>query len=795
MTEGTCVEVAVPRPVWKTFAYLLPSGMAAGTLEGCRVEVPFGRERLEGWIWKRVRPPQGIPLRSVESRLDSVPAVPRAVLELVRWAADYYAAPPGLMMAAAFPPGGGASMRRMVRATLEVPAGASLKGVPDGPCAVPAGDLAPGYPSWSALMSGLSRLEADGLVETWLEPVPGRVRRSGRMVSPAVPPGELARMAGMLRRKAPAQAAILEKLSRSGEPVAAGVLLRETGASRTSLDAVIRSGAATEVEEQVEGIIERCRALAGAAVAEPEPEQVAALAALSASPSGVFLLHGVTGSGKTEIYLRAIREVIDRGRQAVVLVPEISLTPQLMARFETRFPGRVAVMHSAMSASDRLRSWSDLSRGIRSIAIGPRSAVFAPLARTGIIIVDEEHDPSYKQQEQPRYNARDLAVIRGSIEGVPVILGSATPSLESWGNASSGKYALLTLTRRAGGRPMPVVRAASAPDGGCAEGAVPPEILSELAATRERGEQAILLINRRGFSPVRICSVCGHGETCPECGIGPTFHARGAILRCHHCGWWMNAPASCPGCGSGRFLTEGPGVQKVEAFLASALPDLRVMRLDRDTVSSPGANWSILRRFAEGDADVLLGTQMVAKGHDFPGVTLVGILAADLALSFPDFRASERAFQLVMQASGRAGRGQSPGRVIVQTMRPDSFSAALAQDYPAFLAGELPARRLLGYPPYGHVVRFLWSGQDARKVAESARATMCGVSLQPGVKVFQPAPAILGRLRGRWRYSSIARSPGRAGLRKLIQETLASFDALGSKGVMLDVDVDPVDLL
>ncbi|MDM7991750.1 MAG: primosomal protein N' [Candidatus Fermentibacter sp.] len=790
MPDATAVEVAVPRPVWRTFTYLLPSGMAGGVLEGCRVEVPFGREKLTGWIWGRSTSLPADGVKTVESRLDCVSALPRPVLELARWAADYYSAPPGMMMASASPPGAGAGLRREVRRT----AGRAAAGDPvleglDGSAFVPVDGLAHGFSSRSVLMSHLSSLASSGAVECRLSPAPARRTSAGMAVAPCLPPAELAGMAERLRRKAPAQASILEILSRSDERITVSSLLREAGASRASLDAVVKAGAAAVSPAEAAGT---GVSLAGAEVAELEPGQLEAVSRISGAKGGVFLLHGVTGSGKTEVYLRAIAGVVARGLQAVVLVPEISLTPQLTARFERRFPGMVAVMHSALSTGERLRAWSALAAGEKCIAIGPRSAVFAPLARTGIIIVDEEHDSSYKQQEQPRYNARDLAVVRGFLEGVPVVLGSATPSLESRGNADSGKYEILTLPGRAGGRPMPSVKPVRPGDYGSV---VPPEMLTAVSDAWHRGEQSILLLNRRGFAPTRICAGCGRREDCPECAVAPTYHARGGILRCHHCGWWTMAPRDCPSCGCTRFVTEGPGVQRVEAFLAGALPGIRILRLDRDTSSSAGATWEILGRFAEGGADVLLGTQMVAKGHDFPGVTLVGILSADMALAIPDFRASERAFQLVMQAAGRAGRGSIPGIVLVETLRPETLAAAIAQDYGAFLESELPARKLLGYPPYGRIVRFVWSGPVEARVAAAAKSCMDALEPPPGARVFPPAPAILPRLRGKWRYSALARSDSRAALRRLVQDALASFEAAGSKGVMFDVDVDPTDLL
>ncbi len=787
------VEVAVPRPLPGTLTYLLPGRMAAGRLEGCRVQVPLGPSSLVGWIWSASSGtvPEGV--REVSARLDPVCVLPRPLFLLVRWAAGYYAAPPGLTMAASLPPGAAARLDSTVRLADGVASGRAGGFLEPG-STVRATSLLEHFADRSEMCSRLAELESAGLVVMGAE-IPSRPARAGAvLVGSPLPPGELVSAAGRLSRRAPAQAAILMQLAASPGPVPRKLLLARADASARSLDALVASGAVCVEEETVPPLSGRIAGLAGDPVRRLEQGQIEAVEEIGrAGPGVAVLLRGATGSGKTEVYMGAISGVIESGRQALVLVPEISLTPQLIARFERRFPGRIAVLHSAMRDSERLAAWSALSTGGASVAIGARSAVFAPLRRPGLIVVDEEHDSGYKQQEAPRYNARDMAVVRAALEGVPVVLGSATPSLESWGNSLKGRYRLVSLPSRVAGRPFPVVRTVpwSRREGG---NDLPPELVEALARRLDAGEQAIVLVNRRGFAPSRICTACGGREVCPECGITPTYHSRGSVLRCHHCGWWRAAPARCPACGGGRFSTEGPGVQKIESLLRREIPSLRIMRMDADTVSSPGARWDMLEAFASHGADVLLGTQMVAKGHDFPRVTLVGILAADMALAFPDFRAAERAFQLVAQAAGRAGRGVSPGEVIVQTADPEAFSAALRQDYDAFLASEMPVRETLGYPPHGRIIRFLWTSRDEGEARRAAERD-CSGAFPGSVRITGPSAAILRRLAGRWRFSALARSASGRDLREAARIVRESFQRFPARGVRFDVDVDPLDLL
>ena len=400
------------------------------------------------------------------------------------------------------------------------------------------------------------------------------------------------------------------------------------------------------------------------------PEQSAALAAVGELGGGgpsTLLLYGVTGSGKTEVYLQAIAKELEAGRGTIVLVPEISLTPQTVSRFASRFGDMVAVLHSALSDGERYDEWHRIRSGAARVAVGPRSAVWAPVKDLGLIVVDEEHEPSYKQEDNPRYSARDVAVLRGAVEGAKVVLGSATPSLESWRNAETGKYRLASITRRAGAGTLPGVRLVDLGEDGAGGAIFSRDLIDAISLRLDRGEQTILFLNRRGFSRQYVCAACGWTATCPACDLAYTYHRADSCLRCHVCGGWTELPAKCPDCGGAEFACQGIGTQRAEAALRKCFPRASVLRMDADSTSRRSSHDDILGAFRRGEADILVGTQMIAKGLDFPNVTLVGVLNADSTLSLPDFRASERAFQLFAQVSGRAGRAELPGEVLIQT--------------------------------------------------------------------------------------------------------------------------------
>ncbi len=408
--------------------------------------------------------------------------------------------------------------------------------------------------------------------------------------------------------------------------------------------------------------------------------------------------------------------------------------------------------------------------------------------------MDEEHDSSYKQNELPRYNSRDVAVVRGTMEGIPVILGSASPSMESYGNAVYGKYHLLELDSRIDGIPMPSTILVD--EGSMHHPLLSDKLLKGIGRRTARGEQSIILINRRGFSPTQMCRNCGHREECPNCGVTLTYHRKGQVLRCHYCNHWKAAMIRCPECGFDEFAHMGPGIQKVEEYLRKLLPETRVIRMDADTTRGKDAHWDILSRFGQGEGDVLLGTQMVAKGHDFPGVTLVGVISADMGLAFPDFRAAERTFQLILQVAGRAGRGKIPGEVIIQTHDPNNpvIRAAAYHDFADFWKRESRIRKIFGYPPFGYLVRFVWSGLDKGRVQKAANASVRSIG-KGDTCISDVLEAAFPRINRRWRWSAIAKSPSRKTLARISHEVRKQFNSIPHKGVRLEIDVDPYHLL
>ncbi len=538
------------------------------------------------------------------------------------------------------------------------------------------------------------------------------------------------------------------------------------------------------------------------APAAPTAEQSAALERIrDAVESNAFrpqLLHGVTGSGKTEVYLQAIARALEKGRRALVLVPEIALTPQLVARFRARFGGQrqIAVLHSGLSDGERYDAWRAIAAGAVEIVIGARSAVFAPLSNLGIIVVDEEHEASYKQAEGFRYHARDLALLRGQMEGATVLLGSATPALTSYQRAREGQLDYLLLTGRVGGRPLPAVELLDLRENPPA-GVLAPPLAEALTAVVARGEQALLLLNRRGFAPFLLCADCGTTFRCPNCEITLTFHQGERQLRCHYCDYRERPAELCPVCNGLNIVPQGAGTERLEEELAALLPGARIARMDRDTTTRKGTHRSLVERMLSGDIDVLVGTQMVAKGHDFPNVTLVGVASADATLNLPDFRSAERTFALLSQVAGRAGRGAQPGRVLIQTFSPDHYAleCAATHDYAAFAEQELAFRRELGYPPFGHLVNLVFSGNDADKVESAANRLAAGLApLAAGVELLGPAPCPLARLRGRHRRQLLLKSTTRPPLRRLLGLLPPLQKALPAT-VSLAVDVDPVDML
>ena len=510
------------------------------------------------------------------------------------------------------------------------------------------------------------------------------------------------------------------------------------------------------------------------------------------------LLHGVTGSGKTEVYLQAIAHELSYGRGAIVLVPEISLTPQTVRRFAGRFGGKVAVLHSALSDGERYDEWHRIRTGEARVVVGPRSAVFAPVRDLGLIVVDEEHDTSYKQDETPRYNARDVAVMRGFFEKCKVVLGSATPSLESWHNVRQGKYTIASMAERVAGHSMPDVHVINIEEE-CSERESAPIfskfLLDAIGERMRRGEQTILFLNRRGYSRVLECKACGHVMSCPQCSVAYTYHSADSCLRCHICGGWTTPPAACPECGAREFSYTGVGTQRAEQALQKCFPHARILRMDADSTSRKHSHDDILSRFRAREADILIGTQMIAKGLDFPNVTLVGVLNADASRNMPDFRAAERTFQLIAQVSGRAGRAEKPGEVFIQTFHPEDPVIQLAAEarFDGFADAELKDRKDAGLPPYMKFATALFRAKDEQLVQRWADLYAKSLAKYPGLTVSEAMPPALERAEGWYRYQVQIRAAASkqiaAAWRWIVQARPAP------KNLRIALDIDAVNVM
>ena len=658
-----------------------------------------------------------------------------------------------------------------------------------------------GVPPLSSEMLELTRFVSDYYLCSWGEAIaaatPVAMRERPRPVArrlPAADPGSLPARAVARRR-------LLELLPRAGATVALGEL---NPSLRRAAQGLTRQGWIEIVDG---GSPPAAKAEPGAPAAAPTPtaaqDRVLALLAPSLAEDGFapFLLFGATGSGKTEVYLRAAHAVLERGRSVLYLVPEIGLTPLLIAKIEARFPGRTELLHSALPRRRRWEAWERIRRGESRLVLGTRSAIFAPLESLGLIVVDEEQDSSYKQAETPRYSGRDLAVVRARSAGAAVLLGSATPSMESFRHARAGRYTLLRLGGRIEERPLPEVEIVDMRDEYRDLNevtALSRRLVERLRVCLERDEQALILRNRRGWAAALLCPECGERVLCERCSVAMTWHRHEARLRCHYCAAEHPHPRCCPHCGESPLRELGEGTERIEDALRMALPAARIERMDRDSTRRKGAQERVLRRFDAGEIDVLVGTQMIAKGHDFPRVTLVGVVSADQSLGLPDFRAAERTFQLLTQVAGRAGRGERPGRVVVQAFDPDHAVLELAarQDYEAFYDREIRYRAALRYPPIAALVRLVIHDLDAGRVAEWAEtvAEALREAAQGRLIVSGPGPAPIERIRGRYRQHILVRSAGR---RRLVESVDAALESLGRRVPRraLQVDVDPLSVL
>jgi primosomal protein N' (replication factor Y) len=814
------VDVALPLPIYRTFTYRVEGSVPAA---GTRVLVPFQRGERIGWV---VGPGDSGPIRGLKcvlSVLEDGPSVPADLLELCRWMADYYVAPLGIAIRAALPSVLSDVSRDYV--TLRRDPGPELRPRErrmvdalrsrEGPVGVRMLRQALGMGSiWPEIRS----LEARGALEHRTVPPTEPSVKTRKVVRIARHLEDLAERENLFGRAA-RQREAFELLEASGGEADLAHLLSGEGFSRGVVGGLEEKGLVELVDEEEMRDPFADMTLPAPLALDPTDHQRAALQGLVAALDGTptpFLLQGITGSGKTLVYIELIRAALARGRTAIVLVPEIALTPQTASRFRAHFGDQVAVLHSGLSDGERYDAWRSLRAGDRRVAVGARSALFAPLADLGVVVVDEEHDGSYKQSEAPRYHARDLAIMRARANRAVCVLGSATPSLETWNNARTGKFSRLSLPERVGGARLPAVRVIDlrvgrgAPGGGPAASAsnaavLGDELVEAIRARLRRTEQVILLHNRRGYSSFVQCRECGDVEQCANCSISLTYHRVTHRLLCHHCRYEEPAPSRCGRCGSTDLSFRGLGTEQVERVAAETFPGARIARMDVDTTSGKWAHQRILDRVERGEVDILLGTQMIAKGLDFPRVTLVGVVNADVGIHLPDFRASERTFQLLSQVAGRAGRGRLGGEVIIQTSLPDHYAvrAAVAHAHEAFAERELAERESPPYPPWVRIANVILSSPSQRLAAAASERAVAWLSARlaerPGVEgaepeIVGPAPSPIEKLHGRWRWHFLLRSRSSRALGEAARALAEGFK-LPPGDVRMALDRDPVALL
>ena len=789
------VEVALPLPLQSTFTYRVPEGVGVPS-RGVRVLVPFGPRRVIGLVTGQasVLPDT---LKDVLEVLDEVPLVPPPLLDLAAWMAEHYLAPPGECYRLVLPPAGVRASRAIVRLAEATPR--PVAGGPDPDPLVEA--LREGPLRLSTLAKRLGRDPTARLARLRRE---GRVEVEQDLARPGFRQIRIALLTAAARESKPkgrAQAEVLGRLTAAGGRAPVADVVRDRPSLRGALVRLIAHGAVLLEEERA---VRTPDMLEGPAKLRPEAttDQRAALEPILDAVGGgfaPFLLHGVTGSGKTEVYFRAIERVLEQGRSALLLVPEIALTPLLVRAAVGRLGGIVSVLHSELSAGERHDQWWRLREGDARVAIGARSAVFAPLPELGLVIVDEEHEAAYKQDESPRYHGRDVAVMRARLEGAVVLLGSATPSLESNHNARTGKYRRLVLPSRIGSQGMArvdIVDRRKALKAG-SDPILTPALRDALAERVERKEQSLLLLNRRGYATSLLCRECGLQAMCPNCSVALTLHKGGRVALCHYCAYETGSPRACGSCQGEYLRLTGYGTEKVLEAVKAALPQARVERLDRDLAVRRGAVARVLATFEAGETDILVGTQMIAKGHDFPRVTLVGVVDADVGLGLPDFRAAERTFQLLTQVAGRAGRADLAGEVILQSHRPDHYALQLAcaQDYDAFFEREMEFRRTMAYPPAATLVNLVMRARDSSEGAAAADVVAAHLRAHAAgrFRVLGPALAPLARLRKEHRFQILLKGRRKAMRDAVRAALLERHGAVRWPGVT--VDVDPVTIM
>lgn len=825
MPDRLYADIAVPSVPKDTLTYAVPDGLRDQIAPGVRVMVPLGRRLVMGFVVRAHHTMPEFAVKAVQQVLDTESVLTARVMELCDWVHRYYVCGLGEAYKAALPQGMDVDSERHVALRCDdeeiikrvVGRSRTKAMIVD---ALRTGELMTeeqlkkhaGVKSISAQLRDLF-MEGVVQIESIIERPSARPKTAlaVRLLPPWNSSERLMELMEMMEKRAPKQVNILAALwsrFRDGQlTVLLSELVKEANASSAQVRALEEKDVVEVLEEEVtrEWQVRYAEKPKRFALTDHQNGVLSTVnEAVDDARHLTMLLYGVTGSGKTQVYIEAIRHTLKQGKQALVLVPEISLTPQFVYRFRQAFGKEVAVMHSRMSVGERYDAWRLTRAGEYRVVVGVRSAVFAPLKDIGIIVVDEEQESSYKQSDMlPRYNGRDVAIMRGWFESAPVLLGSATPSVESWHNAESGKYRLLTLPERVDGARMPAfefVDMAAARRQQTLQGAFSRPLLEAITARKERGEASIVFHNRRGFAPHMECRDCGYVEECGNCSITMTYHKDRSSLRCHYCGAARKAPVICPQCGGTQLDLVGTGTQRVEEDLQQALPKLRILRMDSDTTRRKGSHDLMLTAFGEGEADVLLGTQMVAKGLDFDRVSLVGVIAAEQSLLLPDFRSAERTAQLLTQVAGRAGRGSTPGMVLLQASQPQHpvFRFVADNDYPAFMASEVESRRGLNYPPFSRLVLLTFSGEKEEHVKNAAK--LYHIAFGKAERFFTmhaPQPALISRINRRHRYQLLLRvEKARDGDGSRLGRALALAEEYflrhtKSRSVHVAVDVDP----
>jgi primosomal protein N' (replication factor Y) len=816
------VDVAVPLGVRKTFAYSVPAQLRDKAVRGVRVLVPFGRKIITGFVvGVSAHPPDGsFRLRSIRDVLDPAPMIPAALVETALWVAERYFTSPGEILKAALPAGsqiaGSQQIRLTPRAERLLAGGlrpTSLSSQANSILSILSheGPLTPTELSRRGGVRDASRwldfLAQEGWITVEEKLQRPRVSDKERLGIRALTP------AGQnLESLTPLQRALHSFLKPEGKSIPLKEALRATRASVSVAQALARKGLAEIAPLKLLRVpvdIAEAPAPAPHNLTAPQQQIFDELrAGLSRRVATRYLIHGVTGSGKTEIYLKLIAEVLRQGHTSILMVPEIGLTP-LLARIATsHFPAQVALMHSAMSPGERFDQWHRIRSGAARVVVGTRSAVFAPLQDLHLIIVDEEQDASYKQDETPIYHAREVAWHRIQQSSGVLLMGSATPSIETFHSArNTREIRYLALPQRFRARPLPqvtLVDMALEFQRYGKNSVVSTTLRQEVKERLRLGEQSIVMLNRRGYSTMLLCRSCGYTTSCPDCSISLTYHQEQRRLICHYCGIEQQPPSACASCGGEYIYYAGVGSEQLEEVLRTMFPTARIARFDRDSTRRRGALRKILLEFAERNLDILVGTQMLAKGHDFPNVTLVGVIGSDAGLAFPDFRSAERTFQLLTQVAGRAGRGETPGRVVIQSFYPNHYVLRFArnQDYTGFFEREIEYRKLLGYPPFARMVQILVSNASqieaskvSRKIAAAIKSQSQRHELATQLRILGPAVAPLEKLRGKYRYQVLLKSPPETDLTPVLRD---AFAELGTHRVPLknvQVDIDPLSLL